>query len=534
MQGQAFGDPASPAYLAQLTLAIQELSATTRVGDVVDILRRSARTLCAARGVTVVAREGELCHYLADDSASALWPDQRFPMEACISGWAMLNGAPAVVPDIYRDARIPQEIYRPTYVRSLIMTPVGEGRPYAAFGAYWDDAREHGVRDVEVLGALAACAAGALERIWLGQELRSQAGAAARSRAPGPGESPPANLLDALLRSDAEAALRERDAQLAEALRRLNAILDNATVSVFLMDERQQCAYMNAAAEKLTGYSLAETLGRPLHDVIHHTRPDGRPYPLAECPIDRAFPKRAQTQGEEVFVHRDGSFYPVAFTASPILDDASRTIGTIIEVQDITARKAAEAQQNLLMREIDHRSRNVLSVVQSLVRMTRSDDPEAFKRLVSSRIEALARAQASLAASSWQGASLQELVRDAVAATASPDRVTLEGQDLLLAADQVQPLSMIIHELATNAVKYGALSAGAGAVRVSWSASDGRLRDLTWRETGGPSVEPRRQEGFGSRLLKALARQLQAALETEWRREGLVVRLAFRLPPPAE
>ncbi|MFX8055769.1 PAS domain-containing protein, partial [Acinetobacter baumannii] len=71
----------------------------------------------------------------------------------------------------------------------------------------------------------------------------------------------------------------------------------------------------------LTGYSLEETRGRPLHDVVHHTRPDGRPYPRAECPIDRAFPERAQTQGEEVFVHRDGSFSPVAFTASPILVD---------------------------------------------------------------------------------------------------------------------------------------------------------------------------------------------------------------------
>ncbi|WP_244424587.1 PAS domain-containing hybrid sensor histidine kinase/response regulator [Methylobacterium nodulans] len=136
---------------------------------------------------------------------------------------------------------------------------------------------------------------------------------------------------------------KQAEAALAETTRRLNAVLDNATVAVFLMDDRQHCAYMNAAAEQLTGYTLAETQGRPLHDVIHHTRPDGSPFPLHECAIDRAFPENAQTQGEEVFVHKDGHFYPVAFNASPVRDEASRTIGTIIEVRDISAEKAREA-----------------------------------------------------------------------------------------------------------------------------------------------------------------------------------------------
>src|SRR5918998_751729 len=101
-------------------------------------------------------------------------------------------------------------------------------------------------------------------------------------------------------------------------LRQLEAVCDNATVALFVMDARQHCTYMNPAAEKLTGYTLAEVQGRPLHDFIHHTRPDGRPYPLEECPIDQALPQNNQEQGEEVFVHKDGSFYTVSFTASPI------------------------------------------------------------------------------------------------------------------------------------------------------------------------------------------------------------------------
>ncbi|MDP8924081.1 MAG: GAF domain-containing protein [Chloroflexota bacterium] len=130
--------------------------------------------------------------------------------------------------------------------------------------------------------------------------------------------------------------------------RQLEAIANNATLALFIMDERQHCmderqhcTYMNLAAEALTGYALADVRGRPLHDVIHHTRPDGSPYPLSECPIDRAFPQNNREQGEETFVHRDGHFYPVAYTASPIRE-GSALLGTIIEVQDLTRRKQEE------------------------------------------------------------------------------------------------------------------------------------------------------------------------------------------------
>ncbi|WP_420911753.1 PAS domain S-box protein [Sphingomonas turrisvirgatae] len=121
------------------------------------------------------------------------------------------------------------------------------------------------------------------------------------------------------------------------------------------MDDRQHCIFMNHAAEELTGYRLEETLGRPLHDVVHHQRPDGSPYPLAECPIDQAFPERDRMQGEEVFVHKDGHFYPVAFTASPILGDDGLPVGTIIEARDLTAEKARESA----LKESESRFRNM-------------------------------------------------------------------------------------------------------------------------------------------------------------------------------
>lgn len=134
---------------------------------------------------------------------------------------------------------------------------------------------------------------------------------------------------------------------LKEVSQRLDTVLSNTTMSVFLMDDRQQCVYMNPAAERLTGYRLEETKGRPLHDVIHHTYPDGRPFPLHECTIDRAFPEENQVQGEDVFIHKDGSFYPVAFTASPIRDDKGKAVGTVIEVRNIAVElQAREAMAN--------------------------------------------------------------------------------------------------------------------------------------------------------------------------------------------
>ncbi len=151
--------------------------------------------------------------------------------------------------------------------------------------------------------------------------------------------------------------------------RRLDSVLNNTTMAVFVMDERQQCIYANAAAEKLTGYAFSEMQGRPLHNVIHHTHPDGRAYPLEECPIDRAFPENFQVQGEEVFVHKDGSFYPVAFTASPIRDEASNTIGTVIEARSVAEERLREAQ----LTESEARFRNMADHAPMMMWVTEAD-----------------------------------------------------------------------------------------------------------------------------------------------------------------
>lgn len=316
--------------------------------------------------------------------------------------------------------------------------------------------------------------------------------------------------------------------ELRDTVRRLDAILDNTSMSVFLMNEHQRCVFMNKAAERLTGFAFHETEGRILHDVIHHSRPDGSPFPLAECAIDRAFPENAGTQGEEVFVHKDGSFYPVAFTASPIRDDQAKVIGTIIEVRDISLEKRNEEARKLLMREVDHRARNVLSIVQSLTRLTRADGLESYRTILAGRIDALARAQTSLATRQWEGGRLEDVVRDELDALCPRDHVDVAGPEVNLSPEQVQPISLLLHELATNANKYGACSQGGGRVAVTWTVSDRRVT-LSWRERGGPAVTPPTRQGFGSILADNVVRQLKGAIRRAWEPSGLLVEIIFPL-----
>jgi two-component sensor histidine kinase len=217
---------------------------------------------------------------------------------------------------------------------------------------------------------------------------------------------------------------------------------------------------------------------------------------------------------------------------SPILDPAGQVTHILSAAQDVTGevleRRSEEARQ-LLMREVDHRARNALTVVQSFVRLTTADSLEEFRRIVAGRVEALARAQTSLAARRWEGASLREVMESELASLTQPETYSLSGPQVLLPPEQVQAMSMIVHELATNASKYGALSTGGGALRISWSRTADQGLALVWSETGGPPSAAPSREGFGSRLISQLARQIGGEIRYDWRPQGLAAELTLRL-----
>lgn len=132
--------------------------------EIIEIVRSSARAIVSADGVTFVLRDHSNCHYVEEDAIGPLWKGQKFPMTSCISGWAMLNRKTAVIPDIFQDARIPHDVYRKTFVRSLVMTPVGWDTPVAAIGAYWRDKPVISEREVAAVETIAAMVGEAMRR----------------------------------------------------------------------------------------------------------------------------------------------------------------------------------------------------------------------------------------------------------------------------------------------------------------------------------------------------------------------------------
>jgi GAF domain-containing protein len=146
---------------------LDQLDAVTDLTGVGEVVRTAARTLTGAMGATFIIREGDHCFYADEDAIAPLWKGQRFPIDTCLSGWAMLHRSTAVVPDIELDARIPLEAYRPTFVRSLAMVPVGTPDAVAAIGAYWSLPRTPQPPEVAGLEALAAAAGAAITRIGL-------------------------------------------------------------------------------------------------------------------------------------------------------------------------------------------------------------------------------------------------------------------------------------------------------------------------------------------------------------------------------
>ncbi|MBO1073475.1 PAS domain-containing protein [Roseomonas marmotae] len=192
--------------------------------------------------------------------------------------------------------------------------------------------------------------------------------------------------------------------------------------------------------------------------------------------------------------------------------------------RDFTGRKLAEERQRLLMREVDHRAKNVLAVALSLVRLTRAEDPRHFAKAVEGRVAALANAHSLLAAEGWSGAELRQVVQAELTHHLAAGRADLHGASLRLVPSTVQPLSLVLHELATNATRYGAFSTPEGRVTVSWQINlAAESFELRWLERGGPRLlAPPSRRGFGSNLIEATVQgQLGGEIGYFWEEEGL-------------
>jgi PAS domain S-box-containing protein len=207
---------------------------------------------------------------------------------------------------------------------------------------------------------------------------------------------------------------------------------------------------------------------------------------------------------------------------------ANQISGVILDISD---RKADEDRQALLAREVDHRAKNALALVQALVRLTRATSMEEFVAAVEGRILSLSRVHSILSQSRWEGADLASLLRDELAPfdLADKSRIALEGPDVLLDSSTAQTLGLALHELATNTAKYGALSAPSGRLGVSWLL-EGRNLIIRWNERGGPVVAPPTRQGFGTSAIVAGVKTQQGGdVRFDWEEQGLVCTICLPL-----
>jgi two-component sensor histidine kinase/PAS domain-containing protein len=221
-------------------------------------------------------------------------------------------------------------------------------------------------------------------------------------------------------------------------------------------------------------------------------------------------------------------------SAGPLLDENKANVGSIVTLTDMTERKRAEEQQTLLVAELNHRVKNILAIVQSVAGQTlrSSRSVESFADTFTGRLKALAIAHDILTQTRWIGIGLSELLVAVLAPYRPPDeaRMSIFGPAVLLPARAVVPLSMVLHELTTNAVKYGALSTPQGKIEITWQVSGGADKsvELVWREFGGPKVEAAASGGFGTKLIdRVISHDLDGKTEIDFDPAGVRWTIAF-------
>lgn len=313
---------------------------------------------------------------------------------------------------------------------------------------------------------------------------------------------------------------KQAEAGLLHSQEQLSAIFTQATVGLSQSDLSGRFELVNDRFCELVGRTREELLSLRMQDIL----------PPSELPtllplLERAIEEGEAFTAESEFVRPDGHALWVSNSVTALRAMGGQPSGLLQIIVDISERHSAEERQRLLMREVDHRAKNALAVVQALVRLTRADTPAAFVLAVEGRVSALARTHTLLAKNRWSSVDLRQILEGELAPYQAQrrTRVHIDGPSVALLADAVQPLGMIIHELATNAAKHGALSNPNGRLELTWTIEpDGKSMELRWAESGGPPVRTPGRSGFGSTLIERTAKhQLSGVIQYDWRPEGM-------------
>lgn len=321
--------------------------------------------------------------------------------------------------------------------------------------------------------------------------------------------------------------LQARPVATDEIAQRLAAIVESSDDAILTKDLDGTVTSWNKAAERLLGYRSPEIIGKPVTLLLPDDRLDD------EAPILARLRRGERIRHYETVRRRkDGSLIDISLSVSPLRNATGMVVGASSIARDISERKQAEERQRLLLREMDHRMKNLFALSASLVNMSVGDANSAqeLAAIVQDRLGALARAHALTmpndpGTGSGQSVRLHALLQTILAPYQDPSdckRVRIAGDNLDVTGHAVTTLALILHELATNAAKYGALSSPAGTVTIECNARDGTLA-LIWSERGGPPSEGPKEEGFGSRLGRLASGQLGGSIERRWLPDGLRV-----------
>ncbi|SFK52000.1 PAS domain S-box protein [Methylocapsa palsarum] len=337
-----------------------------------------------------------------------------------------------------------------------------------------------------------------------------------------------------------ETALRASEERLLHTSQRLNAILEAAPVGIGFSEDvtcqkikgnRALLAQFEASAADNVSASAADALAQGRK--IRYWR-EGRELSAEALPLQRAVAENALIPAMEFEVELpSGKRWFCEGRGAPVLDDAGRVIGGIAVTVDVTERKRYDERVKVLLGEVNHRAKNLLAVVQAIARLTmRGTDSNLFVQQFEERIAGLAVCQDLLVANDWTGVDLSNLVRTQLAHYLGP-QIVIAGAPTRVNVVAAQTLGMSLHELGTNAVKYGALSVPAGVVRVEWSVFGGEgeppVFRLTWSEHHGPPPTPPAHRGFGHKVLLQMAqRALDAEIALDFPQSGLVWELTAR------
>jgi PAS domain S-box-containing protein len=286
---------------------------------------------------------------------------------------------------------------------------------------------------------------------------------------------------------------------------RLAAIVESSDDAIISKDLNGVITTWNKAAERLFGYFAAEAIGRPITILIPPDRHN------EELEIVARIQRGDRVDHfETVRRRKDGSLVNVSLSVSPISDESGKIVGASKIARDITDQKCTEERQKVLMAELDHRVKNVLARVDVVAMSTRqsSNSVDEFVRSLRGRIQSMAVAHNLLSQSGWLGVGLTSLVHTQLAPYATDVNTRISGSDLTLTAAETQAVAMVLHELVTNAAKYGALSVPEGQVSVSWdrklNGGATAILILEWRELRGPPIATEVQSGYGTALIRDL------------------------------